>query len=172
MAISVNPLTHVISIPKADLTLISGTIYELNTNTFRLALKTWEASEDGIYKLKTHLHNTEVTIAGITYARSINILSPYSITFEDGQYTVILVGSNNNIFDVQNGILNQNQVQIIPTNSAGLITVATGSGITEQDKLDIADRVWDEILSGHTTLGSAGKKLKDNLKTATFIGFS
>lgn len=38
-----------------------------------------------------------------------------------------LEGSNNNIWDVENGILNQNQVQVIPTNSAGLI-VGSGGG--------------------------------------------
>lgn len=33
--------------------------------------------------------------------------------------------------------------------------------VTEQDKLDIADRVLDELLSGHTTAGSLGKAIAD-----------
>ena len=59
------------------------------------------------------------------------------------------------------GILNQNQVQIISGNSAGLITVVQGSGVTQQDKEDIIDGVWDELLSGHTIAGSAAKILSD-----------
>lgn len=161
MAFTVDPQTFIITIPQTDLTWISGTLYELDTDAFRLALKTWEASEEGIVFQKTHNHNTQVTIVGTTYARAINILSPYSIKFQDGQYTVVLKGSNNNIFDVAGGILYQNQVQVIPTNAAGLIVITSGSGVTEQDKLDIADRVWDEVISGHVSAGSAGKEVQD-----------
>ena len=123
MAISVNWATKVISIPQADLTHVSGTIYELDTDWFRLQLKDLEDGEDGMPFPDTHVHNTEVTVAGITYARTVTIINGYTVTFEDGQYTIILTGSNNNIFDVANGILNQNQVQVIPTNSAGLVNV-------------------------------------------------
>jgi len=128
MAFTVNPLTYIISIPKTDLTFISGTLYELDTNDFRLQLKAWEASVEGMVQLVTHVHNTEVTVAGVVYARTVSILPPYSIEFEDGQYTVILKGSNNNIFDVASNILEQNQVQVIPTNSAGLIVVTQDTG--------------------------------------------
>lgn len=137
MAISIDWLTHTIHIPQADLTWVSGTLYELDTNQFRLTLKALEASEYGMPNLKTHNHNTTVTIVGVTYARSVNILAPYSIEFEDGAYSVMLTGSNNNIFDIANGRLVQNQVQVIPTNSAGLIQVTSGSGLSteEHDKL-------------------------------------
>ncbi len=162
MAFSVNPLTFVITIPQSDLTWISGTLYEMDTDVFRLALKDWEDdATGGITLYKTHLHNTEVTIVGVTYARAINILAPYSITFEDSQYTVLLKGSNNNIFDVANGILNQNQVQVIPNNSAGLVVVTeAATSITEQDKLDIADREWEETLGSHITENSAATAVK------------
>ena len=151
MAISINPITHIISVPKNDLILVSGTIYRHDTDAFRLELKSWEASEEGIIKLKTHNHNTEITIAGVTYSRAVAILAPYSVEYEDGQYSVNLEGSNNNIFDVANGILVQNQVQVIPTNSAGLITVTQGSGVTSQDKTDIINGVWANIIdSGFT----------------------
>jgi hypothetical protein len=138
MAFTVNHLTHVISVPQADLDLISGTLYEHDTDDFRKALKAWEAGEEGIVEDDTHQHFTTYTIAGVTYARAINILSPYSITYEDAQYSVQLVGSNNNMWDIGGGILNQNQVQVIPGNSAGLIQVTSGSGLSaaEQAKLD------------------------------------
>lgn len=130
MAFTVNMITHVITIPQSDLTFISGTLYEHDTNAFRLELKSWEDSADGMGKLKTHEHNTQVTIAGTTYARTIKILPPYSIKYQDLVYSVKLIGSNNNIWDVGSGILVQNQVQVIPTNAAGLI-VGGGSDLTE-----------------------------------------
>ena len=161
MAISIDPATKVITIPKADLTLVSGTLYTLDTDAFRLELKDWEDSELGIVHPDTHSHNTEVTIAGVTYARFIEIINGYSVTFENGTYSVKLTGSNNNIWDVENSILNQNTVQVIPTNSAGLISVNTGSAVLPGDLTDIAEAVWDTLLSAHTTAGSAGKKLSD-----------
>jgi hypothetical protein len=121
MPVTINWDTHVIFVPKTYLTLLNGTLYQLDTNQFRLDLKELEASEYGISNLKTHIHNTEIMVAAVTYARLLAILPPYKVEFEDGQYSVLLSGSNNNIFDVDGGILMQNQVQVIPSNSAGLI---------------------------------------------------
>lgn len=137
MALSYDYDTFTISIPQADLTLISGTLYELDTDQLRLDIAAEQASERGIWADTAFQHNTEVTVAGTTFARTIEILSPWSLTFEDGQYTVSLKGSNNNYFDVENNILNQNQVQIISNNSAGLVRrdvvpdVIKGNLITE-----------------------------------------
>ncbi len=162
MTISIDPATSVISIPKADLTLVTGTLFEHDTEAFRLELIDFEDSELGIVQPRTHTHNTQVTIVGVTYARFIEMLSPYSVEYEDGAYSVRLAGSNNNLFDVENGILVQNTVQLIAQNSAGLQIVIQGSGVTAQDKLDIADQVWDENLSEHTTADSTGEAL-DNV---------
>jgi hypothetical protein len=148
MAISVNWNTKVIFVPQVDLVLVSGTLYELDTNAFRLELKDLE-DDEGIPFLDTHRHNTEVTVAGTTFARVIEIINGYSIEFEDGQYSVRLVGSNNNFFDVDNGILVQNQVQVIPGNSAGLITF----GVTAPE---LAHAVWGHDNSTHTSLTTMG----------------
>jgi hypothetical protein len=159
MAISINPLTFVITVPKADLTLIQSNpteIRELNLNTFRLSLKDWEDS-DGITFLKTHSHNTEATLSGITFARMIEIFDPYSITFEDGQYAVNLIGANSNVADK----VNVNQVSVRSSNSAGLITVVAGSGVTAQDKEDIINGVWDEALVTHQGTGTTGEALEE-----------
>jgi hypothetical protein len=161
MAISVNWTTRVITIPQADLTLVSGTLYELDTDAFRLELKSLEDSE-GIAYPDTHRHNSQVTVAGTTFARIIEIINGYSIEFEDGAYSVRLAGSNNNFFDVENGILVQNQVQVIAQNSAGLIVLPGGVAATPAQ---IADAVWDEPLSDHTTGGTTGRRLKDLLPT-------
>jgi hypothetical protein len=130
MALSIDKLTSIITVPQGDLTLVSGTIYKMDTNQFRLDLMALMATEDLMPCVDANRHNTEVTVAGVTYARVIEMINGYSVEFApDSQWTVILEGSNNNIFDVENGILQQNQVQVISTNSAGLIVAPGGGGI-------------------------------------------
>jgi len=129
--ISINPATKVIFIPQNYLAFISGTLYELDTNQFRKDLKNLEDDSIMMAFERTHRHNTEVVLLGTTFARVIEIINGYSITFEDLPYSVKLVGSNNNFFDVDGGILNRNQVQVISTNSAGSISSATDKEISE-----------------------------------------
>lgn len=124
MAISINWFTGVITVPQADLTPLGGSLYELNLNDFRLTLKDLEDDEAGMPWPKTHDHDTESTLAGTTFARKINILAPYTVVFEDGQYGVNLVGANSNVTDV----LIRNQVSVVPSNSAGLIVTSGGGG--------------------------------------------
>lgn len=155
MAFTIDHVTKIISIPKADLTLESGTIYSMDSDAFRLALKDWEDSEAGMPMPDTHRHNTEVTVSGTTYVRTIEIINGYSLEFEDGQYTVIIQGSNNNFHDVLNGILQQNQVQIIPSNSAGYITVETGvSGLTPTESQQLED-AYTEAAAANVSAGNA-----------------
>jgi hypothetical protein len=137
MAITINWATKVISIPQADLTFVSGSLYELNVNTFRLALKDIEDSADGMANLDTHRHNAEVTLSGVTYARTFEIINGYTITFQDtgSPYTVRCVGANHNVADVKN----VNQVSLLIGNSAGLIVGGGGSGPTAAE---IAAAVW------------------------------
>ena len=166
MALSLDPATKVISVPQGDLTLVIGTLYSMDTDEFRKNVMSLLASENYIWMPDAYTHNTEVTVAGVTYARTLEFINGYSVQFTpNSQWSVRLEGSNNNIFDVENGILVQNQVQVIPTNSAGLQIVSTGSGVTEQDKLDIADRVWDEDITGHTNTDSFGWWIQKKLLT-------
>lgn len=127
--------TKVITVPQSFLTYISGSLYELDVDEFRLALKDIEDSEEGMTFLDMHRHNTEVTLSGVTYARTLEIINGYTLMLEDGQYSVRCVGANHNLGDVKN----VNQVSLIIGNSAGLIV--GGSGITQQDKADIIDGV-------------------------------
>lgn len=148
MAISVDWPTKIINIPKADLTLVQSTpfeIRELNINTFRLALKNLEDDVEGQPWPTTHNHNTTVTVGGVTLARVVEIINGYTITFEDGSYAVNLVGANSNISDV----VNLNTVQVRAANSAGLTD------------LDLANAVWNALTSNHTTAGTTGKALTD-----------
>lgn len=155
MALSINHATKVITVPTADLTLVSGTLYEYSIDTMRLAMKALEDDADGMTLLDTHKHTPPVTLAGVTFARQVEIINGYTITFQDAQIGVNIIGGNSNIGDV----LNRNQVSVNTANSAGAIQ--TGSGVTAQDKLDIADQVWDEAKADHVTAGSTGKALKN-----------
>lgn len=122
MAITIDPATKVISIPQVDLTLISGTLYELDTNAFRLTVMRLLDNEDHIFLPIAFSHNTEVALAGETFARTIEVINGYSLTFENLVYSVRMAGSNNNFFDVDNGILNPSgNVTVIGRNSAGLL---------------------------------------------------
>ncbi len=119
--ITINWATKVINIPQNDLILISPGIYELNLDNFRLTLKDLEDDEEGMPFLRTHNHNTEVVVGGVTLARVIEIINGYTVTFEDGQYAVVLTGANSNVPD----ITNVNQVSVRSNNSAGLVVSST-----------------------------------------------
>jgi len=151
-AVFVNWNTKVIYVPKSYLTEISATVFNLDTDAFRLTLKDIE-DDEGMPFLDTHRHNTTVDLGGITYARTIEIINGYTLEFEDGLYAVNLLGSNNNFGDV--AVVNH--VSVRPANSAGLVDNASAA--------EIADALWDEPLSDHTQAGSTGKRLKDLLPT-------
>jgi len=120
MAITIDWGQKIIDVPQSDLTLVSGTLYELDIDTFRLALKALEDDEEGMPFLRTHNHNTELTLSGVTYARTVEIINGYTVEFEDGQYSVSCVGANHNLSDVKVA----NQVSLIINNAAGLIGTA------------------------------------------------
>ena len=143
-----------IKIPQSYLTLISGSLYELDTGQLWEDIKAWEAGEDGIIFQDAQTHNPTYTVAGVTYARKIEILNAsnssnidvYEIFFDpDTQYSVRLAGSNNNIFDLENSILANTTTQVIPQNSAGLIITSGGGGGTT------ATEVWQQVIEGTLT---------------------
>jgi hypothetical protein len=130
MALNINWATKVITVPRLDMTLVQSSPFEirrLDVNAFRLELKDLEDDEEGMPYLRTHNHNTEVTVGGVTLARVVELINGYTVTFEDGTYAVELSGANNNIADV----VNLNSVQVRSANSAGLT-----SGDTISIKLD------------------------------------
>lgn len=128
MALSIDWSSLVISVPQADLTPVSAGLYELDVDAFRLELKDIEDGEEGMAFPDTHRHNTEVVLSGVTYARVVEIINGYTVEFEDvgTAYTVRCVGANHNLADVKV----VNNVSLIVGNSAGLITVSSGSGLS------------------------------------------
>lgn len=153
MALTIDWGTRVITVPKADLSLIqpSPEIREMDIDWFRLQLKDLEDGVDGMAHPDTHTHNTEVVLGGVTYARIIEVINNYTVEFEDGQYTVNCVGANHNLAEVKVA----NQVSLIINNAAGLIAPE------DFDPLIIADTVWDEPAADHVAAGSVGAELQD-----------
>lgn len=119
--------TQVISILQADtfMTEDATNEYTLDMNGLRLALKDQEDNVEGIPFLDTHSHNTEVTLSGVTYARTVEIINGYTCSFEvtASDYEVSCTGANHNLADVLNG----NNVNLIVNNAAGLINAAGGT---------------------------------------------
>jgi len=156
VAISIDWGTSVITVPKADTTLVSAGPPETrkyDVNTFRLALKDLEDDPAGMPYLKTHTHNTEATLSGIVFARVVEIIAPYTVTFEDGQYTVRLFGCNHNVLDVTN----PNMVNVTTQNSAGLVTIDVAATVPASE---VADAVWDEAKASHVGSGSFGEEMQ------------
>ena len=151
MAISVNWVTQVITVPKADMTLIQTDpfdVYELDLNDFRMALKDLEDDPAGMPWLDTHRHNTTVTVGGVTLARVIEIINGYTVTFEDGSYAVNLVGGNSNIGDVTN----LNQVSVRSANSAGLQDLVPMQERMERVETIVRNRVITNPTTGMLTV--------------------
>lgn len=175
MALSLDPATRVISVPQADLTFVSGTLYTLDSNQFRKNVMALLASEPYAWMPDAFIHNTEVTVAGITYARTIEFINGYSVTFENtgSAYSVRIEGSNNNIFDVENGILNPTPlVTVISTNSAGLQTIVSGSGLSpgEQTQLDEIHKLLGLNSSVTITITPTGVDSSDAAIDINFSG--
>lgn len=114
-------LTKIISVPTSYLTQVQVfpiPIYDMPINQFRIDVMDLLSSEDGMPFLDAYIHKGETDLGGVTYARIIDMINNYTVTFEDGQYAVNLTGANSDIGDV----VNVNQVSVRSQNSAGLIS--------------------------------------------------
>jgi len=111
--------TKTINVLKSDMLQTQTTpisVYELDIDLFRADLNDLSDDAEGITYPTTHKHVAPVSVGGVQLARVIEIINGYTITFEDGQYAVNLVGANSNIADR----VNVNQVSVRSANSAGL----------------------------------------------------
>lgn len=174
MAISVDWNSRAISVPKADMALVQSTpfeVRELDMDDFRLALRDLEDDVPGIAFPHTHNHIAPVTVGGVTLARVVEIVNGYTVTFENGAYAVNITGGNSNISDR----VSLNTVQVRSANSAGLVQIISGSGLSaEQDQrltdietrvnalpesTDIADAVWESDIASYITSGTMGERI-------------
>ena len=171
MSYLVNWETQTITIPVADLTPVGNGIYNLDLiSGFHKEIRRleWEFV-NGLAYPQIMNYVPSVLISGITIAPVVTIINGYSIVFEDvgTPYAVNLVGANSNIADVTV----VNNVSIRPQNSVGLQIVSSGSGVTAQDKVDIATEVWDYNTANISLTSSIGYHIKKNvLSIKKFIG--
>ena len=116
---TVNWGTGEITVFRTDMLQVQTTpvaIYQLNIIDFHDALRDEEATALGAAYPTTHKYASSVTISGTPLAPVVEILEPYTITFEDALYNVNIVGGNSNISDRNN----KNTVGVNTSNSAGL----------------------------------------------------
>jgi hypothetical protein len=163
-------LTKIIKVPVQFLTPISTGVYQMNVNDFRLALKDIEDNYDGIVQEDTHRHNTEVTLSGVTYARTVEIINNYKVEFEVnvpiyGYYSVLLVGANHNIADVKVPSL----VSIVTNNSAGLVNQGNLSALQAQ-QLEELWKIHGLKAGAPLTVSDAARAADDISQTITDNG--
>jgi len=165
MAITIDPATKVISIPKADMTLLQSVpteIRELDMNVFRLTLKDIEDDAFGMVYDTTHNHVAPISVGGVTLARVVELINSYTVTFEDGQYAVNLTGANTNLAD----LVNVNQVSVRSSNSAGLVQTSEieYSSFNEGVTIDQANGIAGQAYP----IGTAERPV-NNITDAKFI---
>ena len=139
MAYSVNWSTRVVSIPKTDLVFVADLDYELNSRSFLEEIRRleWDFNE-GLAYPQILDYTASKNISNTDYSPFDEIINGYMIEFDDTIDRVTLRGSNTNIAD--RGVIVNNGVLVVPTNSAGNTIITTsgtgggGSGLTAEDR--------------------------------------
>lgn len=147
--------TSIINIYKTDMIQVQETpteIWQLDIPTFKNTLGDLLDDEAGMIYPDIFSHNPQVIVGGAVLAKVVEILEPYTITFEDGQYAVNLVGANSNIGDR----INVNQVSIRSANSAGLQDLTSLQAASFGDGAVALDQV-NGIAGTTFPIGTKGK---------------
>jgi hypothetical protein len=120
MALTIDFANKIIYPDRADMTQIQSTpieIYQFDINTFHQGMRNLEDDEEGIWADVTHDYASPTTLSGVTYARLVEIINDYTITFlPDSAWVVQVTGGNSNVGDR----VNPNNVSVQVANSAGL----------------------------------------------------
>jgi len=117
--LSIDWATYTINIARADMLLLQSNpieVRQLDLTELHVALRALEDDALGMVHPSTHNYKGPTTISGVTLAQVVEVLDPYSVTFEDGQYAVNVTNGNSNIADK----VNINNVGVRTANSAGL----------------------------------------------------
>ena len=120
LTFSIDRTTSVITIDRLSMPEVPNTASEVRTFDvveFHYLLRDNEDDWEGIHFPTTHNWKDPITIGGVTLAAVFELLDPYTVTFEDGLYTVYVQGANSNLGDK----INKNQVSVYIQNSAGLV---------------------------------------------------
>jgi len=108
-----------IFVPKSYMIQVQTTpseIWQLSIPVFKNTLGDLLDDAEGVIYPDIFKFNPTTDVGGVMLAPVVEILDPYTITFEDGQYAVNLVGANSNIADR----VNVNNVSVRSSNSVGL----------------------------------------------------
>ena len=128
-------------------------------------IRTVEATTQGIaYPRIADASGKEILSAGVNVGITVELQNGWQLHFWVGAYTASITGGNLVGGLAGDPIAYSADVQVVLIQSANATIVSSGSGLSteEHDELfAIADTVWDETLSGHTTAGSTGKALID-----------
>lgn len=172
MAISIDWPTGIVTIPKADTTLVQSSpteIRQLDLNQLWRELRAAEDSATGRPYPLILEYNQPNSVGGVLLAAVLSVTDYYTFTFEDGQYAVNLIGLNSNVGDR----INVNQVSIRSANSAGLVQTAELEYNSFQNKIWIDE---NSTLTGQGyPRGNAANPVNnytDALAIAIFRGLS
>jgi len=144
MSYSVNWATKVVTVPLADLTLISGDNYSLDTGDFWIEIRRLEASTvDGLWAEQVlEFVNTQI-LSGITYSPIVKVINGYTWDTDTTNKNISLIGPNSNLLDV---FIPGSGISVLANNSAGKQVISTGSGLDagqDQKLTDIDARTVD-----------------------------
>lgn len=149
-------------------TLIEITSPQTDVNIQELIdeIRTVEANTQGIaYSRIADASGKESLGAGVTVGITVELQNGWQLHFWEGSYTATITGGNLVGGPAGDPVAYSAGVQVVLVQSAAATIVSTGgSALTteEHDELfAIADRVWDESLSGHTATGTTGQTLNE-----------
>jgi len=122
MSLSWDYVNKIITIPRADLVFVDP-VYELDTIWLMDEIRAEISDEMHIWVEDVYVRTSDVgPIVGTVYAGTLQLINGWRLQFDpDEAYSVLFTGSNNDFWDVAGGKLMPQNIQPIPTNSAGLI---------------------------------------------------
>jgi hypothetical protein len=167
MSYSVNWTTRVVTIPLADMTLISGTNYSLNTDDVWLEMRRLEAlPTEGLWvEQSIEYVNTQI-LSGITYSAIVKMINGFTWDTDTTNKTISLLGFNSNLLDT---FIPGSGVSVLANNSGGLI-INQGQSLGQVDLDNIADAVWNMVIVTWKATTIGGWITKKLLTVSKFIG--
>ena len=128
-------------------------------------IRTVEATTQGIaYPRIADASGKESLSAGVNVGITVELQNGWQLHFWEGAYTATVTGGNLVGGLAGDPVAYSAGVQVVLVQSAAATIVSSGSGLSQEEHDElfaVADRIWDEQLSEHTTSGSAGRTLDD-----------
>lgn len=156
MSYTVNWNTKVISVPLADLTLVSGSNYTLSADDFWIEVRRLEADPtQGLYAIQALEHVDTQLLSGITYASIEKLVNGYTWFINTTNINCSLIGPNSNLLDT---FIPGNGVSVLANNSAGKQEV--GSAVLPSDYVAIIDELMTRVMENGETFAEAMRLIR------------